>query len=78
MNLRRLWLYSNELTGNIPPELNQLTDLEVLEMHNNKLNGAMPQGVCANIDNSEYEFKSLTTDCVKKVTCDSSCCTDCY
>lgn len=78
VNLRRLWLYNNQLTGTIPAVLNQLTDLEVLELHFNKIGGAMPQGICANIDSSDYEFKSLTSDCVKEVKCDGSCCTDCY
>ena len=78
VNLRRLWLYANDLTGNIPAQLDQLVDLEVLELHNNKLSGAVPQGVCANVDGSGYEFKSLTTDCVKEVTCDRTCCTECY
>jgi Leucine-rich repeat (LRR) protein len=76
--LRRLWLYSNKLTGSIPAELNHLSGLEVLQVHNNSLNGAMPQGICSIIDKSPYEFKSLTSDCVTKVTCDSSCCTECY
>lgn len=78
-NLRRLWLYNNELTGTIPAVLNQLTDLEVLELHYNKLGGSMPQGICANIDNSAYEFKSLTVDCKSEVKCEeNTCCTACY
>jgi Leucine-rich repeat (LRR) protein len=76
--LRRLWLYSNELTGSVPAELNQLSALEVLQVHNNSLTGAMPQGICSIIDKSPYEFKSLTSDCLEKVTCDGSCCTECY
>jgi Leucine-rich repeat (LRR) protein len=76
--LRRLWLYSNELTGEIPAQLNQLAKLEVLEVHKNKLDGAMPQGICTAIEKSEYEYKSLTSDCKSAVQCDDSCCTDCY
>jgi hypothetical protein len=77
-DLRRLWLYNNQLTGQIPAQLDSLAQLEVLEVHHNKINGAMPQGICSVIDKSEYEYKSLTTDCNSKVTCDSSCCTKCF
>jgi hypothetical protein len=78
VSLRRLWLYNNQLTGTIPAVLNQLTELEVLELHFNKIGGAMPQGICAIIDKAPYNFKSLTSDCVKNVQCDGKCCTDCY
>jgi len=77
--LRRLWLFNNELTGTIPVALNKLELLEVVELHGNKLNGDMPQGVCSAVDKSEYEYKSLTSDCKKAVTCKSpSCCTQCF
>lgn len=76
--LRRLWLYDNHLSGSIPTVLNQLTLLEVLELHRNNFTGAMPQGICANVQSSAYAFKSLTSDCVKEVQCDSACCTECY
>merc|ERR1711957_667093 len=67
--LRRLWLFNNELTGNIPESLNKLELLEVVELHGNKLKGDMPQGVCSAVDNSDYEYKSLTSDCKNAVTC---------
>jgi hypothetical protein len=73
--LRRVWLYKNQLTGSIPDELSNLGELEVLELYDNSLGGSMPQGVCDNVDNSEYEFKELSVDC-DKVACD--CCTECY
>jgi hypothetical protein len=76
--LRRLWLFGNKLTGEIPQALNELQLLEVLELHGNKLVGNMPEGVCSSVKNSEYEFKSLTSDCVSQVTCGKSCCTQCY
>ena len=76
--LRRLWLYSNQLTGNIPAELDGLEALEVLEIHHNKIEGAMPSGICSTIEGSEYEYKSLTSDCEKQVECDKNCCTDCF
>lgn len=76
--LRRLWLFNNKLTGSIPDELNNLNLLEVVEFHGNQLKGTMPQGVCASVGNSGYEYKSLTSDCVKEVTCSKECCTKCY
>lgn len=77
-SLRRLWLYSNQLTGTIPASLRRLTELEVLELHENNLGGEMPQGICDVIGSSDYEFKTLTSDCKGSVSCDRSCCTDCY
>jgi len=76
--LRRLWLFGNELTGSIPQTLNQLESLEVMELHGNNLVGDMPEGVCSSVRNSDYDYKSLTSDCVSAVTCGSSCCTQCY
>jgi len=76
--LRRLWLFNNQLSGSIPQALNNLELLEVVELHGNKLVGDMPQGVCSAVDKSDYEFKSLTSDCVSEVTCSSSCCTQCF
>jgi len=77
--LRRLWLFNNGLSGNIPEALNKLDLLEVVELHGNKLKGDMPQGVCSAVDNSDYEYKSLTSDCKKAVTCATpECCTQCF
>jgi len=76
--LRRLWLFNNNLSGDIPQALNQLQLLEVVELHGNNLGGNMPEGVCASVEKSDYEYKSLTSDCVKEVTCGKSCCTQCY
>lgn len=76
--LRRLWLFGNQLTGNIPQALNKLELLEVVELHGNNLVGDMPEGVCSSVRNSDYEYKSLTSDCVSAVTCGRTCCTQCY
>jgi hypothetical protein len=75
VELRRLWLYNNKLSGSIPEALNSLPNLEVVELHSNNFNGPMPSGVCAAIQGSEYEYKSLTSDC-SKVSC--GCCTQCF
>merc|ERR1712028_229996 len=65
--LRRLWLFNNELTGTIPEALSKLELLEVVELHGNKLRGDMPDGVCTAVGKSDYEYKSLTSDCKKAV-----------
>jgi Leucine-rich repeat (LRR) protein len=76
--LQRLWLYSNKLTGNIPAELANLDNLEVFEVHNNNIVGSMPNNICDAIDKSEYNYKSLTSDCKSEVSCDAKCCTQCF
>lgn len=77
--LRRLWLYNNDLTGQIPDALNNLPLLEVVELHSNEFVGDMPAGVCTSIGQSDYEYKSLTSDCVSEVSCDTpACCTECF
>jgi Leucine-rich repeat (LRR) protein len=78
VELRRLWLYNNQLTGDIPEAFNKLPKLEVVELHHNKFSGEMPSGVCSAIQASEYEFKSLTSDCINEVSCSNECCTECF
>ena len=78
VELRRLWLYNNQLSGNIPDALNNLPNLEVVELHKNNFNGPMPGGVCAAIKSSDYEYKSLTSDCKSQVSCSAECCTQCF
>ena len=41
-NLEQLWLYNNQLTGEIPAELGDLTNLEQLLLSNNQLTGEIP------------------------------------
>ena len=75
-SLRRFWLYDNELSGFIPTEMEQLSQLEVLELHGNNLFGTMPFGLCRILESTDYEFASLTSDCISEVEC--VCCTECY
>ena len=41
-NLSVLYLYENELTGQIPPGLSQLTSLTALDLHSNQIEGQIP------------------------------------
>lgn len=72
--LRRCWLHSNLLEGTVPPMM--LEFLEVLELHDNTLTGEIPRSICMSLEASDYEFKSLTSDCLEAIVCD--CCTKCY
>ena len=40
--MQRLWLYSNGLSGPIPPEFGNLPDLELLRLESNRLQGPVP------------------------------------
>ena len=42
INLTQLILGSNQLTGSIPPEIGNLTNLEVLWLSDNQLTGSIP------------------------------------
>ena len=39
-------LYENQLTGIIPPELSNLSNLNALRLENNQLEGLIPQAIC--------------------------------
>ena len=39
-------LYNNQLTGSIPPEIGNLTNLEYLLLQSNKLTGKIPNSIC--------------------------------
>ena len=74
--LRRLWLYGNNLKGEIPAELGNLPILEVVEMYGNDLEGSVPQGICDAVSAATYDYKVLSADC-EQVQC-QDCCTQCY
>ena len=40
-----LWLYINELSGPLPAELGNLSDLETLMLANNNLSGQIPEAL---------------------------------
>ena len=63
----------NQLTGEIPSELGQLTHLDFFVTIDNNMSGSMPTEVCNNVDSGILKY--VFTDC-EKVSCD--CCEDCH
>ena len=45
-NTTSLFLYNNDLTGSIPPEIGDLTNLTYLVLYNNQLTGEIPESIC--------------------------------
>ena len=45
-----LLLYDNQLSGSIPPEIGNLTGLDVLYLSDNQLNGEIPWIICNLVD----------------------------
>ena len=43
-HLRRLYLYSNDLTGSIPPSLTLLKESQIIALHNNDFREEIPEG----------------------------------
>jgi hypothetical protein len=51
-NLNRLYLYNNQLTGNIPSEIGNLTILGFLNLSSNQLTDEIPEEICNQGDTS--------------------------
>ena len=54
-----LILFYNQLTGSIPPEIGNLTNLTYLWLHNNQLTGEIPESICdlnINFNNSSFNI----------------------
>ena len=57
-NTTELYLLNSGLTGEIPPEIGNLTNLEKLCLSRNQLSGEIPESICdLNIDWSSFDFR---------------------
>jgi len=61
-NLRRLILYQNALTGEVPPSLGELSQLENLNLHFNRLGGTIPPalGNLRKVTNLDLRWNTLS------------------
>ena len=51
-NTDSLDLSNNELTGSIPPEIGNLTNLTYLNLGGNQLTGEIPESICILVENN--------------------------
>jgi Leucine-rich repeat (LRR) protein len=72
-SLSELLASRNQLTGTIPQELSDLSNLTRLELNHNRIKGGVSEDICGLRNGGA--LTSLTTDCEDKVNC--SCCTSC-
>ena len=57
-NLKRLELGGNDLSGEIPSDLDRLSNLEVLHLDGNQLTGCIPGGL-RGVQNSDVDYIGL-------------------
>jgi hypothetical protein len=79
-DLRQLYLFSNKLSGVVPPELSQMRNLNAMGLENNDLIGEVPKDVCA-IETLRDVWADCGGDTPEVVcTCCTTCCPspDCY
>lgn len=71
----KFWASRNALTGTIPAEIGNATELEILELYDNAITGAMPNPICNLVPSAEMggNLTLLVVDC--EVNC--TCCTNC-
>ena len=76
--MRNLYLDVNYLTGEIPPELGNVTNLNKLFLNGNDLVGTMPPEICHLRD---VDLNELVSDCSgpdPDLVCSMpDCCTEC-
>lgn len=60
--MHSLYLYRNQLSGNIPTTLGDLSDIEVLDLSNNQLTGGVPAvlGYLPELYDLALEYNQLT------------------
>ena len=73
-------LRSNDFTGTIPSQLGELKLLKSLQLQANELSGEMPSEICSLRSGA---LEGLVADCdstdpFSQVSCDLTCCSECY
>ena len=82
--LEMLYLDSNTLTGTVPNfDVGQLSNLSVMHLHDNQLEGSMAASICALRNEGVGVLDALWTDCgdnaSPRLECDlPECCTWCF
>ena len=74
----QIWLYGNSLTGQIPSEYAQMSELRILALEGNDLTGDVPIEIC--LDRFNGRLATLSADCQSQVDCTlyfPTCCTCC-
>jgi hypothetical protein len=69
----KMWLYANNLSGDIPTELGLLSSMALLQVEGNEFVGSMPEEICAN---TVSVLTTLGADCLDSLF-NCSCCTCC-
>lgn len=75
VTMKQIWMYDNQLSGNIPSELANMAALRLLQLEGNTFTGSMPVEICANTIFPK-PLEVLGADCFDpNFSCD--CCTCC-
>jgi hypothetical protein len=61
--MQQMWLYGNQLSGEIPASLGNLSFMRIFEVEDNNLSDSMPQSICDNLSTGMLEV--LGGDCDK-------------
>jgi Leucine-rich repeat (LRR) protein len=70
MNLTGLFLGSNQLTGEIPSEIGNLTNLTSLVLSNNQLTGEIPPELCNWLESNNIDVSYILSGNNLANTCD--------
>lgn len=79
INLQFIQLHRTQITGTVPSEFGDLTDLETFSVYATDLEGAMPRSVCRNRNTLGGQLINLQADCGgfnPEVMC--ICCSMCF